>query len=190
MTELSVRKAFVDPMFVVGRVPIAGVKFRLARDFCVPSFAGDEGRSQLPPALRMLAKRHPLLSKTVLSALLIVSLVSCSSEDERLHEQMKEVFLWSASAEMILDMRLNALVPEGFTDLAVQRCEKQIADISSQLPHTSRYGPARAAAVKLNGLIAAAHNEIDHDRLEQGRWHLVELHHYEREQRKVFGADG
>jgi hypothetical protein len=103
---------------------------------------------------------------------------------------MDEILMWSASAEMILDARYNALVPQGFTNLAVEHCQKQISDLSLQLPQTLRYDQARATVVKLNGLVATAHDEIGHGRLAQAHKHLVELHRYEAEQRRAFGADG
>jgi hypothetical protein len=130
-----------------------------------------------------MAKGRARCSKTVLSAFLLLSLVSCSSEEDRFRKQMQEILLWSASAEMMLDARHDALVPQGFTDLAVERCQKEISDHLSLLPQTPQYDETRAAIVKLNGLIDAAHDEIAHGRLEQGRQHLVELHHTEQQQR-------
>ncbi|UVD60316.1 hypothetical protein NE852_31645 (plasmid) [Rhizobium sp. Pop5] len=91
---------------------------------------------------------------------------------------------------MILDARLGGRVPERFTDLAVQRCDKEMSELSSQLPQTSRYDKARTAVVRLNGLIAAAHDEIGLGRFEQAHQHLVELHRYEAEQRMTSGAAG
>ena len=148
------------------------------------------GQDCFPIDSGQTVERNPPFSKPALCALLLLSLVSCSNEDEQSRKRMQEILSWSASAEMILDARLGARVPEGFTDLAVERCQKEISDLSSQLPQTSRYDQARAAAARFNGLIAAAHDEIRHGRFEQGQQHLVELHRHEAEQRATSGAAG
>ena len=91
---------------------------------------------------------------------------------------------------MILNARLSTLVPKGFTDLAVERCQKEIMDLSSQLPETSRSAEARAGIVQLGRLIAAADEEIGGGRFDEGRQRLIELHQYEAELRRASGADG
>ncbi|MBY5337258.1 hypothetical protein HFO99_25715 [Rhizobium leguminosarum] len=103
---------------------------------------------------------------------------------------MQQILSWSASAEMILDARIGKNVPEGFTDHAVEKCQKEISDIASQLPQTARTAHARESVLMLNGLISAAHDEIGHGRLEQGHQHIAELHRYEDEQRSTLGAGG
>jgi hypothetical protein len=103
---------------------------------------------------------------------------------------MQEILLWSATAEMILNARLGALVPKGFTDLAVERCQKQIVDLSSELPQTSKYAEARANIVKLERLIAATDDEIGRGRFELAHLHLIELHQSAVELRRTSGTDG
>ncbi|WP_157386314.1 hypothetical protein [Rhizobium leguminosarum] len=134
--------------------------------------------------------RFPRFWKIALSAFLSLSLVSCTNENEQFDKQMQQILSWSASAEMILDARIAKNVPEGFTDLAVEKCQTEISDIASQLPQTARTAHARAAVVMLNGLISAAHDEIGHGRLEQGHQHIAELHRYQAEQRSTLGAGG
>jgi hypothetical protein len=166
---------------------ICDTKQLIALDISVPDFAGDEGRSQGPRASGRTAKRRP---PSFLPTFLILSLVSCSNEQDQFQKRMQEVLLWSASAEMILDARLGDLVPQGFSDLAVKRCQKEISDLSSQLPQTPHYDQARAGITELNRLIAAAHDEIHHGRLEQGHQHLVELHRNEEQQQRMASGGG
>jgi hypothetical protein len=153
----------------------AGVGYGFSR----PEFLTNGARRELPSRW-----------KPVLCLSLLLPLVSCANEDGDFRKEMQQILSWSASAELILDARLGARVPQGFTDLAVERCRKQISDLSSELPQTSGYDRAKAAVAKLNGLIAAAHEEISDGRLEEGRRHLADLHRYEVEQRRVFGAEG
>lgn len=134
--------------------------------------------------------RFPPFLKTALSAFLSLSLVSCANEDEQFQRQMQQIFSWSASAEMVLNARIGTNVPESFTDRAVEKCQKEISDLASQLPQTVRTAHARVAVLKLNGLISAAHDEIVHGRLERGHQHIAELHRYQAEQRSTLGADG
>ncbi|QKK26699.1 hypothetical protein [Rhizobium hidalgonense] len=160
------------------------------RDVALAGDTADAGQDHVRVVSRRRVKRSPGWSNRALSAVLLLSLVSCTNKDEQSHKQMQEILLWSASAEMILDARLGGRVPEGFTDLAVQRCHREILQLSSQLPQTSRYDEARAAVVRLNGLIAAAHDEIGQGRFDQAHQDLVELHSYEVDQRILLGAGG
>ncbi|MBX5230036.1 hypothetical protein HJC06_27080 [Rhizobium sp. NLR9b] len=161
-----------------------------SRDVALPGDTAHAGQGHVRIAPGRTLKRSSRWSNRALSTVLLLSLVSCSNEDEQSRRQVQEILMWSASAEMILDARLGGRVPEGFTDLAVQRCHREISHLSSQLPQTPRYDQARAAVVRLNGLIAVAHDEIGHGRFEQAHQNLVELHRYEVDQRKLPGAGG
>ncbi|EJC83241.1 hypothetical protein Rleg4DRAFT_7038 [Rhizobium leguminosarum bv. trifolii WSM2297] len=161
-----------------------------SRNVALPGDTAHAGQGHVRIFPARTVKRSPRWSNRALSAVLLLSLASCSNEDEQSHKQLQEILVWSASAEMILEARLGGRVPEGFTDLAVQRCHREILHLSSQLPQTSRYDQARAAVVRLNGLIATAHDEIGHGRFEEGHQNLVELHRYEAEQLMLSGAGG
>lgn len=129
-------------------------------------------------------------SRKILSSFLFLWLASCSSQDDQFDKQMDGILSWSATAEMILDGRLGAEVPKGFTDLALERCQQEISNLSSQLPQTSRFGDARASVLQLNRLIAAAYGEVGQDRFERGRQHLAALHQYEAKLRNTYRPDG
>ena len=165
-------------------------KVSMPHALLVPEFAKDEEQSKSLMVTKRMAKRRQPSSKKILSSLLFLWIASCSNEDDHFQKHMQEILLWSATAEMILNDRLGGLVPKGFTDLAVERCRKEISDLSSQLPPSARYAEARANIFKLDRLIAAADDEIAQGRFEKGHQHLIELHQHEVELRRASGADG
>ncbi|MBY5370260.1 hypothetical protein HFO92_26920 [Rhizobium leguminosarum] len=173
-----------------GTSAIGDKKVPGAHNLPVPEFAGDRGRGPFRMVSTRIAKRPLPSSKKVLSTFLFLWLASCANQDDQFQKRMQEILLWSATAEMILNARLGALVPKSFTDLAVERCQKQIVDLASQLPQTSKYAEARANIVRLDRLIAAADDEIGRGRFEQAHLHLIELHQSAVELRRTSGADG
>jgi hypothetical protein len=128
------------------------------------------------------------LREITLSALGPLTLMSCSDEHAQYDKRLKQITSWSASAELILEARLENHVPQGFTDLAVKQCRKAISDLAKQLPVTSNYRDTQATIAKLNGLIDEAHGEIGQGQLERGRQHLAELRRYETEKSLAWGT--
>ncbi|MBB3659192.1 hypothetical protein FHX15_004456 [Rhizobium sp. BK650] len=168
-----------------GTSAIGGTKNWIAHALSAPEFAGDRKQNRFPGT----AKARPPSSKIILSTFLILWLASCADQDDQFHKRMQEILSWSATAEMILDARLGALVPKGFTALAVERCQKEILDLSSQLPQTSQQAEAKANIVKLDKMIGAVKDDVDHGRFDAGRQRLTELQQYTADLRKTSGAD-
>lgn len=78
----------------------------------------------------------------VASVLTVVTLSACSDERDRQQKVLLGILSWTASAEMIVEARSDATVPETYSRLAIRRCQEEVAllaeDLGEKPPQTIR----------------------------------------------------
>ncbi|MEF0942461.1 hypothetical protein [Rhizobium sp. BR 362] len=121
--------------------------------------------------------------KVFIMALLLVSMTSCSDGQQQIKRQIQAVLSWSATADMALDARAKMLVTDSFTALTMERCGKEIASLSKELPTSPQNLVGR-----LTTTIGAAHDDIVSGRTGMVSQHLQDLRGLEAELKASSGA--
>ncbi|WP_431323290.1 hypothetical protein [Rhizobium sp. YTU87027] len=103
------------------------------------------------------------IMKLLVFALLLVTMVSCSDEQQESDRKFRSVLSWSATAAMILEARQKSIVPEGFTRLSLKRCRTEIDNIAQQLTKTASQDLSVQIA-GLNKVIATALEDVESGR--------------------------
>jgi hypothetical protein len=124
--------------------------------------------------------------KVFVVALLLVSMASCSDGQQQTKRQIQAVLSWSATADMALDARAKMLVTDSFAALTMERCGKEIASLSKELP-TSPQNLVDVAG-RLTTTIGAAHDDIVSGRTGTVSQHLQDLRGLEAELKASSGA--
>lgn len=124
--------------------------------------------------------------KFFIVALLLMGITSCSDGREQTERELRGILSWSATAEMVLDARAKMLVPDSFAALTLERCGKEIANLSKALPASPQN--LAALAGRLNATIAAAHDEIVDGRTDGPSRNLQDLRRLNGEWRAKSGA--
>ncbi|WP_313606764.1 hypothetical protein [Rhizobium sp.] len=69
----------------------------------------------------------------LLLASALLALNGCSGEGDQQRTLMRGILSWTASAEMIAKARLRGDVPNGYSGLALSRCEEEVATLVGQV---------------------------------------------------------
>ncbi|MBO9136940.1 hypothetical protein J5289_18370 [Rhizobium sp. B230/85] len=69
-----------------------------------------------------------------IAAVIAIFVVSaCSDEKEHTDKTLKGIASWTASAEMIADARIKGAVPQTYSHLAIERCQKEVTLLVKEL---------------------------------------------------------
>lgn len=60
-------------------------------------------------------------------------LSACSNEKEQTDKTLQGIVSWTASAEMIADARIKGVVPQTYSHLALERCQKEVTLLVKEL---------------------------------------------------------
>ncbi len=105
--------------------------------------------------------------------LLVFPILASCSDEQSSRRQALSAASWGASGEMILRAQLDGLVPKGFSDLAIERCEEQISSTEVAIRAERPDASTLAYIVKLRQVIGAARESIALSRQQIDSIHIL-----------------